>query len=187
MLSPDELDFLRAFHLRLDLPLDAHATLLLFHGTPRSHMEDLLATTPPEELDRMLAGHHATVMAGGHTHIQMLRQHRGTLLVNPGSVGLPFKEYVAGQAPTLLPHAEYGIVEANAGGVTVHLRRVPLDKGVLRAAAASSDHPLRGLLLQQYAEGCAPRPFGGTAPRWVALSSSGGGLDSGAAIPTLRA
>jgi hypothetical protein len=27
-------------------------TPLLFHGSPRSHMEDLLATTPPDELDR---------------------------------------------------------------------------------------------------------------------------------------
>ena len=30
-------------------------------------------------------------MAGGHTHIQMLRQYQGVLLVNAGSVGAPFK------------------------------------------------------------------------------------------------
>lgn len=90
-------------------------------------------------------------MAGGHTHIQMLRQHRGTLVVNPGSVGLPFKEYVGGQTPTLLDHAEYATVEADRGAITVDLRGVPIDKQALRDAVAACDNPLPGMLLQQYA------------------------------------
>jgi predicted phosphodiesterase len=151
LLSEDELQFLRGFLPDLEIRLDTDSTLLLFHGSPRSHMEDLLATTPPEEVDRMLGGREATVMAGGHTHIQMLRQHRGTLLVNPGSVGLPFKEYVAGKPPTVLAHAEYATVEGVAGVVRVDLRRVPLDRRALRDAARGSDIPLRGMLLEQYA------------------------------------
>lgn len=149
--SPEDLDFIRTFQPRLEIPLDGNSTLLLFHGSPRSHMEDLLATTAPEELDARLAGHCATVMAGGHTHIQMLRQHRGALLVNPGSVGLPFKEYVAGRTPTLMDHAEYATVEASSGGVSVTLRRVPLDKRALRESVSATDNPLRGMLLHQYA------------------------------------
>jgi predicted phosphodiesterase len=113
-------------------------------------MEDLLATTPEAKLDQALSGYSATVMAGGHTHIQMLRQHRGTLLVNPGSVGLAFREYVAGKAPTLLMHAEYAVVQAHKGAVSVELRRVPLDKSALRSAIAATDNPLRASLLQQY-------------------------------------
>lgn len=150
-LPGEALDFVRAFRRSLELPLDEHSTLFLFHGSPRSHMEDLLSTTPPEALDKLLAGHSATVMAGGHTHIQMLRQHRGMLLVNPGSVGLPFKEYVAGRPPTLMGHAEYATVEAARGVVSVNLRRVLLDKKALYDAAAACDNPLRGMLLQQYA------------------------------------
>jgi predicted phosphodiesterase len=150
-LCAEDLDLLRTFQPSLRIALDAQTTLLLFHGSPRSHMEDLLATTPSDELERMLDGHSATVMAGGHTHIQMLRQHRGTLVVNPGSVGMPFKEYVAGQTPTLLPHAEYATIEAGGGAATVTLRRVALDKAALRAAAAASNNPLRAMLLQQYA------------------------------------
>jgi len=149
-LSTEELDFVRTFRPHLEIALDAQSTLLLFHGSPRSHMEDLLATTPADALDRALDGRRATVMAGGHTHVQMLRQHRGLLLVNPGSVGIPFKEYVAGGPPTLLPHAEYATVEATGGNVGVTLRRVALDKRGLHAAAAASDNPLRGLLMQQY-------------------------------------
>jgi len=150
-ISAADLTYVQSFSARLELELDARSTLLLFHGSPRSHMEDLLATTPPDELDTLLGGHRATVMAGGHTHIQMLRQHRGTLLVNPGSVGLAFKEYVGGRPPTLMHHAEYAVVEARSGVVDVSLRRVPLDKNALRKAVSPSDNPLRDMLLANYA------------------------------------
>lgn len=150
-LSKDDVAFLRTFRPHLEIPLDAGATLFLFHGSPRSHMENLLAETPPEELDRALAGHAATVMAGGHTHIQMLRQHRGTLLVNPGSVGLPFKEFAAGGPPTLLPHAEYATVAARRGAVQVTLHRVPVDREALRNAVRDCDNPMRTTLLRHYA------------------------------------
>ena len=150
-LSDEDLAFLRGFQPHLQIALDDRSSLFLFHGSPRSHMEDILSTTPPDELDRLLSGHDTQVMAGGHTHVQMLRQHRGMLLVNPGSVGLAFKEYVAGRAPTLLHHAEYATVESVRGSMQVTLHRVPLDKGALRDTVRSSDNPLSGMLLQQYA------------------------------------
>lgn len=150
-LSGEDLAFVRGFAPHLPIDLDGVSTLFVFHGSPRSHMENILSTTPPAELDQLLAGHHAPVMAGGHTHIQMLRQHRGMLLVNPGSVGMAFKEHVAGGSPTLLPHAEYATVEALRGRIQVALHRVPLDQGALRDTVRSSDNPLGGWLLQQYA------------------------------------
>lgn len=150
-LSGDQLDFLRNFRSQMELSLGDEGSLLLFHGTPRSHMEDLLVDTPAAEVDEMLAGHRATVMAGGHTHVQMLRQHRGILLVNPGSLGAPFREYTGGAAPTILPHAEYAIVEYSRGTVRVQLQRLPLDRAELRRAAQASDNPLAPSLVQQYA------------------------------------
>ena len=150
-LSTDEIAFLGTFHASLEIALDDTSSLVLFHGTMRSHMEDLLATTPPETVDEMLMGRRGTVMAGGHTHIQMTRQHRGILIVNPGSVGLPFKEFVSGRAPTILGYAEYATVEAKGGAVSIQLRRVPLDKRALAAAIAATDNPLRESLLEQYA------------------------------------
>jgi putative phosphoesterase len=148
-LGSAELDFLRTFRPTLEIDMDG-ATLSLFHGSPRSHMEDLLATTPADDVDQALGGRRATVMAGGHTHIQMLRQHRGTLLVNPGSLGLPFETYVAGGPPRVLAHAEYATVESVRGAVAVTLHRVPLDRGELVAAVGGWDNPLRAYLLQQY-------------------------------------
>ena len=149
-IDQDALEFLRSFVRSVDITLDNGIKLFLFHGSPRSHMEDILATTPVDQLDQMLDGHHATVMAGGHTHIQMLRQHRGILLVNPGSVGAPFREYAGGKAPVILPHAEYAIIEEDEGAVRVHLQRVALDKRALRDAIASTDNPLRDAHLVAY-------------------------------------
>lgn len=149
-LSADEIAFLRTFEPNLEIPLGGGSTLVLFHGTLRSHMEDLLATTPPEEVDQMLTGRRGTVMAGGHTHLQMTRQHRGILIVNPGSVGLPFEEHPVGRPPTLLDHAEYATVEAKNGTIAVQLRRVPVDRRAMAAAIAATDNPIRHYLLEQY-------------------------------------
>jgi predicted phosphodiesterase len=149
-LSACELEFLQGFDRQRAIALDGKAGLHVFHGSPRSHMENILATTPAESVDEMLADQAATVMAGGHTHIQMLRQHRGYLLVNPGSVGLAFKEYVSVGSPTVLGHAEYATVESRGGAVEVTLRRVPLDREKLRRAQSNSGHPLREFMLQQY-------------------------------------
>ncbi|MFO0729158.1 MAG: metallophosphoesterase family protein [Myxococcota bacterium] len=150
-LSAPSLDQVRGFVRGMELDLGFGATLSLFHGSPRSHMEDILATTPAEELDRFLDGKVATVLAGGHTHLQMLRQHRGMLIVNPGSLGMPFKEYVGGRAPVVLPHAELAIVDARPSGVSVELCRVPLEKRALREAATSVRFPFSGPLSAAYA------------------------------------
>lgn len=149
--SDTDLAFVRRFVRELEIPLEAGSTLLLFHGSPRSNVEDLLATTAPDELETLLGGRRATVMVGGHTHVQMLRQHRGVLLVNPGSVGMPFREYVGGGPPTLMPHAEYAVVESRAGNVSVELKRVELDRKRLRGSVDRDANPLNPMLRQQWA------------------------------------
>ena len=149
-LSDADLEFISGFEALGRLKLDHGMSALFYHGSPTSHTENLLATTPTEEIDRLLAGHTATFMVGGHTHLQMVRQHRGNLLINPGSVGLPFKEFPAGQEPTLLGHSEYALVAADGSGVSITLRRVPFDLAAHRGAIANSDHPMRGWLLGQY-------------------------------------
>lgn len=145
-LSAESLAFIRTFTRTL-----AVDDLFLYHGTPRSNMEDLLVTTPAEKVDEMLEGKKALVFAGGHTHLQMLRQHRGMLLVNSGSVGMPFREYASGGPPVILSHAEYAIVDLDHGNVAVDLRRVPLDRHALAAQLDGWVNPLADPLREQYA------------------------------------
>jgi predicted phosphodiesterase len=146
-----EREWLAGYAREQELDLGGGARLHLFHGSPRSNMEDILATTPVDAVDTALDGRRATVLAGGHTHLQMLRQHQGMLLVNPGSVGMPFREPPAGRPPVVLDHAELAMVDAERGAVSVRLERVPLDRAALRAQAVSSAHPLARALAHAYA------------------------------------
>lgn len=145
VLSDIELRFLGTFERTIALD-----GLFLFHGTPRSNMEDLLATTPTAQVDEMLRGVTAPVFAGGHTHLQMLRQHKGALVVNTGSVGMPFREHAAGGPPVVLAHAEYAIVETDRDRVSVDLRRVPLDRHALAAQVEGWSNPLATSLRALY-------------------------------------
>jgi predicted phosphodiesterase len=153
-LSDEDLAFVGTFARSLDIPLAGSRRLHLFHGSPGSNVQDVLSTTSEDDLDRLLEGCEADVMAGGHTHIQMLRQHRGRWLVNPGSVGMPFRRYVGGARPEIMPYAEYAIVDDTGPAVGVELRRVPLDRAALREEARAwpaAPELLRADLLLQYA------------------------------------
>ncbi|MCZ7674318.1 MAG: metallophosphatase family protein [Chloroflexi bacterium] len=73
-----------------------------------------------------MGGNKATVMAGGHTHMQMMRQHKGIMLINAGSVGMPFEQALFVHSPRYLPWAEYAIVSCENHVASVDLRRVPV-------------------------------------------------------------
>jgi predicted phosphodiesterase len=150
-LSSEQIAFVRGFERGIELPLAAGQRLRLFHGSPSSNLVDLLADTPAETFDEQLGPDRALVMAGGHTHLQMLRQHRGVLVVNPGSVGAPFRELPTDGRPTILPHAEYASVEVEGAGVAVTLHRVALDRRALARAALESANPMRSELAAAYA------------------------------------
>lgn len=138
-LEPAHRAFLAALPPTVALDLDGVA-LLAYHGSPRSHMENTLPTTPEETLAEWFAGVDAPLLAGGHTHHQMLRRWQGRTIVNPGSVGLTFQRF---PAPSIAspPWAEYAIVEVAGGGVRVDLRCVPVDLDALAADVAASGMP----------------------------------------------
>lgn len=103
--------------------------IFLCHGTPRSDTAPWLddwfdarsMTLPDEEtVTRLADGIDFPVMLCGHTHVpRSVRLRDGRLIVNPGSVGLPF---LYGS-----PDAHYAMIERRAGDWTVSLRTVPYD------------------------------------------------------------
>jgi putative phosphoesterase len=107
-LSDEDRAFIRTFAPRIELEL-ARTPVLCFHGSPASHDEVILATTPHDVLRRMLAGFDRPVMLGGHTHVQLARAIEGRMFVNPGSVGLPFRGVPHGEIQFISPWAEYAL------------------------------------------------------------------------------
>lgn len=93
--------------------------LRLVHGTPRSTREGI----GPWLADRLLARHLAEVegdlLVCAHTHRPLHREVDGGVVVNVGSVGLPFNRD---------RRAQYALFEPDgAGGWRVELRRVEYD------------------------------------------------------------
>jgi len=140
-LTDIDLAYVRAFPAVFERPLGAGRTLLCFHGSPRSYHDVIVPTTPDDALDAMLGDTRATILAGGHTHLQMVRRHGAAHLVNPGSVGLPG----VGPAATLrnrdVRWAEYAVVEVDGDHLDISLRRTPLDIEQMVALASASGMP----------------------------------------------
>jgi len=140
-LTQEDLNFIRSFQSTIKVPLIEVGTLLCYHGSPRRNTDIITAGMPDEDLEPLLSGFQTLVMAGGHTHVQMLRRYRESILINPGSVGLGFEVDVSGEANRNVPWAEYAILDRVAGSLSLTFRRVPLDLDLLRQAALQSDMP----------------------------------------------
>jgi predicted phosphodiesterase len=98
--------------------------LRLVHGTPRSTREGI----GPWLSDELLAGHLAEVeeslLVCAHTHRPLERAVPGGLVVNVGSVGLPFNRDRRAQYAIFEPRAGGGV---NGGRWRVELRQVEYD------------------------------------------------------------
>jgi predicted phosphodiesterase len=140
-LSADERAFVASFASTVTIPLADGGSLLCYHGSPRSYDDILLSATPAEELDALLGDATATVLAGGHTHQQMLRRHHKALVINPGSVGLAFDRVPPGPGTRNPSWAEYAVLTCGAGDLRVELRRARFDGVALVAAARASGMP----------------------------------------------
>jgi len=135
--STEDRAFVQTFVPRVELNLDG-CPILCFHGSPASYEEMILATTPHEELLGMLNGFEHQLMLGGHTHVQLARMVEGRLVVNPGSVGLPFRGVPFGELQLISPWAEYALVDIENGRLSVGLRRAHYDvEEMLRLVIAS--------------------------------------------------
>ena len=110
---------------------------MFYHGSPRSNLERIYPTMPDDELRGCFVGQKAGLFAGGHTHAQMLRRLDGAVVINPGSVGLPFERTSSGRI--LHPaRAEYAMVSSVDGVLDVELLSVSyplldLEKAVLKS------------------------------------------------------
>jgi predicted phosphodiesterase len=139
--TPADIDFMRAFQPRVELSLENGKHLLGFHGSPQANTHTIWATTTDDELAHMLGDYRALVMAGGHTHAQLLRRFREVLIINPGSVGLPVEVGATREKNRRVPWSEYAIMESRGENLAIEFRRVPLDVSAVVRAAWESGMP----------------------------------------------
>jgi len=140
-LDENDLDFLRSFQPQMSFMLEQSTNALCYHGSPRYDEEFLYPDVSADTLDNVFSGYDARLFVGGHTHVQMVRQHRNTTILNPGSVGMPFEFPVPGQEQHALRRAEYAVVEMKNGQLTIDLHQLPIDFDKLVQAARNSGLP----------------------------------------------
>lgn len=120
--------------------------VLLCHGTPVDDNASFLDTVievaagrvptlqSREHIEAAAAGFDFEVILCGHTHVpRSLRLGDGRLVVNPGSVGLPFD---IGS-----PDARYAIVERRRSGWNTQLHAVAYDHGAAAKQALERGYP----------------------------------------------
>jgi putative phosphoesterase len=109
-----------------------------FHGTPTDDLGYLLETVDdgavrlaqPAEIEQRLAGATGDVLLCAHSHVPRALRLGSSLIVNPGSVGLPAYE-TGGAMPHAMetgsPDARYAVLESLDGGWSAQLISVPYD------------------------------------------------------------
>ena len=139
-LSAGELESIRGFSPTVELDLGDGDTALCFHGSPSSNMVGIYSSTPDEVLRQILGDVRARILLCGHTHLQMLRRYEQAVVVNPGSVGLPFSDW-APNTIRIAPWAEYGILGYDEGKLRFDLRRTAYDVDALLRLSLESGMP----------------------------------------------
>jgi putative phosphoesterase len=140
-LTESDFDFIRTFQPMAEVAVSRGAQMICYHGSPRSFHDPVLATTSEAELAAMFDGCRAPIMAGAHTHTQLLRRYLDMLIVNPGSVGQPFEYLPGARSAHNPPWAEFAIVEGVGDDVSVEFRRTPFDHVSLVTLALNSGMP----------------------------------------------
>ncbi len=114
-------------------------SILLCHGTPASDRTYFLETVTTEgvrpadaeEIHQRLGSTDAELVACGHTHIpRVVTAPGGTLILNPGSVGLPAyddDQPIYHCMQTGSPNARYAVAERRRNGWSCELISLPYD------------------------------------------------------------
>lgn len=149
-LSEEEKEFIANFQPTVRIPLGEGPDLLCFHGSPNSFDDVILPTAPQEEFEKFLGPYADNILTGGHTHAQQIRRIGENFFFNPGSVGLAYNHHQPDNQFRFDPWAEYAILTADHGQVSVEFRRVPYDVQRLIQVYHDSGRPFAQQAIAQY-------------------------------------
>jgi putative phosphoesterase len=117
-LDPSDLDYLNELPMQLDLTIDG-VSISVFHATP----ESLFEVVPPDANDqviqsKLMSAADSRIYIYGHIHKAYIRYLQGKVIINTGSVGLPFDG---------LAMASFAIVEITEGSIQTSIERVAVN------------------------------------------------------------
>ena len=118
----DELDDEHAAYidtLPFSMTARSEPSLRLFHGSPRSYREGIGEWTPSEVLDTHFHSIDEPLLVCAHTHRPLVREVGDGLIVNVGSVGMPFNGDW---------RAQYAVFIHKPSGWDVEFRQVEYDR-----------------------------------------------------------
>jgi predicted phosphodiesterase len=140
-LRPDQVELLAGLPHPVRLEVDGFGTVVFCHGTPRDDDEVVLVDTRLSRWAEAFAGLDDTdrVVVCGHTHMPFVRLVDRRLVVNSGSVGMPYGR--AGGAWALL----------REGQVSLRHTEVDIDAAVA-AVVAGSAYPDRQAWADEYVQ-----------------------------------
>jgi putative phosphoesterase len=129
-LRPDQEALLESLPLTVTLDLGRFGTTVFCHATPRDDEEVVLVDSRPARWAEVYSTVDASVstVVCGHTHMPFVRLVDRRLVVNPGSVGMPY-----GGAG-----AHWALLDSADGAVTLRVTPFDLDAACARLAAESA-------------------------------------------------
>jgi putative phosphoesterase len=91
-LRADQVELLENLPHPVTLEIDGFGPTVFCHGTPRDDDEVVLVDSPMSRWSEVLSGldHDVRTVVCGHTHMPFLRMVDRRMVVNPGSVGMPY-------------------------------------------------------------------------------------------------
>lgn len=151
-LSAEDRAFIETFQPTIEISLGDGLNLLCFHGSPTDFDQILFPTTPEEEFQAALTPYLPSIMTGGHTHMQQVRRigASDSFFFNPGSVGLAYSHQQPDENFYADAWAEYAILTANRGQISLEFRRVPYDANAIIEIYHASGRPYMDEAIRQY-------------------------------------
>ncbi|MFF4768693.1 MULTISPECIES: metallophosphoesterase family protein [unclassified Streptomyces] len=141
-LAPAHLDLLGGLPHPVVREVAGFGPVLFCHGTPRDDEEVVLVDTRPAKWAEVFAGlpDEVRTVVCGHTHMPFVRLVGGRLVVNPGSVGMPYGR----------PGGSWALLRDGQ----VSLRHTPVDvPAAIDAVAAGSAYPEARAWAETYVRG----------------------------------
>jgi predicted phosphodiesterase len=126
-LTEDDRHSIANFQPTVTLRLENDLNLLCFHGSPTSFDDVILPAASEQEFQKFLGPYADRILTGGHTHAQQIRRIGKFFFFNPGSVGFAYNHNQPDNDFHADPWAEYAILTAENGEVSLEFRRVPFD------------------------------------------------------------